>query len=103
MVATDIDGVARQVTAIVIEHHGCVPEDNAGDGVRPAAAMGGAGAGVTGFFGFGPTIGASFNITLICYRDTCDIGVNVDTSAVPDSDVLLECLREGFEEVIAIG
>ncbi|AGZ50509.1 wax ester/triacylglycerol synthase domain-containing protein [Mycobacterium kansasii] len=62
-----------------------------------------AGAEVTGFFGFGPTIGASFNITLISYRGTCDIGVNVDTSAVPDHDVLLESLREGFEEVVALG
>ncbi len=62
-----------------------------------------AGAEVTGFFGFGPTIGASFNITLISYKESCDIGINVDISAVPDSDVLLECLREGFEEVIAIG
>ncbi|OOK70417.1 hypothetical protein BZL30_6110 [Mycobacterium kansasii] len=40
---------------------------------------------------------------MISYRGTCDIGVNVDTSAVPDHDVLLESLREGFEEVVALG
>lgn len=57
------------------------------------------GARVTGFVAFGPTIGASFNITLISHVDVCNIGINVDTSAVPDHDLLLECLREGFAEI----
>lgn len=62
-----------------------------------------AGAELTGFFAFGPTVGASFNITLISYRDSCDIGINIDTSAVPDCTVMLECLQEGFDEVLALG
>ena len=62
-----------------------------------------AGAKLTGFFAFGPTIGAAVNITLISYGDSCDIGINIDTSAVPDYDALLGCLREGFDEIIALG
>lgn len=54
-------------------------------------------------FAFGPTIGAAFNITLISYGDSCAVGINIDTSAVPDYDVLLACLRERFDEIIALG
>ena len=62
-----------------------------------------AGSKITGFFAFGPTIGASLNVTLLSYNGTCDIGVNIDTAAVPDPDVLLECLQEGFAEITALG
>jgi WS/DGAT/MGAT family acyltransferase len=59
-----------------------------------------AGAKVEGYYPFGPTIGASVNITLLSYVDRCCVGVNCDAAAVPDSDVLMECLREGFDEVL---
>lgn len=62
-----------------------------------------AGGEVTGFFAFGPTIGSAMNATLMSYRRRCDIGVNVDTAAVPDSDVLLSCLQEGLDRVCALG
>ena len=62
-----------------------------------------AGSKITGFFAFGPTIGASLNTTLLSYRGTCDIGINIDTAAVPDPDVLLECLQESFAEITALG
>jgi diacylglycerol O-acyltransferase / wax synthase len=52
-------------------------------------------------YAFGPTIGSSVNVTLLSYRDTCCIGVTIDTAAVPDPDVLLTCLDEGFAEVLA--
>jgi WS/DGAT/MGAT family acyltransferase len=58
-----------------------------------------AGAEVSGIFAFGPTIGASVNVTLVSYQGTCDIGINVDCAAVADPEVLVDCLREGFEEV----
>ena len=61
------------------------------------------GAKVNSFYGFGPTIGAALNVTLMSYCGTCYIGVNVDTGAVPDPGVLMDCLREGFDEVIAVG
>jgi diacylglycerol O-acyltransferase len=61
-----------------------------------------AGGKVTGLCAFGPTIGASLNTTLLSYAGTCHIGVNIDTAAVPDPDVLLACLRESLAEVTAM-
>jgi diacylglycerol O-acyltransferase / wax synthase len=61
------------------------------------------GARVEGFYAFGPTIGAAVNLTLVSYCGTCFVGVNVDTGAVPDTDVLLEDLADGFGEVLAVG
>jgi len=60
------------------------------------------GARVLGYYPFGPTIGAAINVTLLSYVDVCCIGVSCDTAAVPDPDVLVDCLREGFEEVLAL-
>ena len=39
----------------------------------------------------------------ISYDGTCHVGVNVDTGAIPDHAAMLECLREGFDEVIGLG
>jgi diacylglycerol O-acyltransferase / wax synthase len=62
-----------------------------------------AGSKVTGMAAFGPTIGTSLNTTLMSYAGTCHIGVNVDTAAVPDPDVLLACLQESTAEIAALG
>jgi hypothetical protein len=35
--------------------------------------------------------------------DQCCIGINADTSAVPDPEVLTSCIRGGFDEVLAVG
>jgi WS/DGAT/MGAT family acyltransferase len=61
-----------------------------------------AGAEVSGFFAFGPTIGAALNATLISHHGTCDVGVNMDTAAIPDPEVMGECLDQGFAEVVAL-
>jgi diacylglycerol O-acyltransferase len=58
-----------------------------------------AGAKVTGFYAFGPTIGTALNTTLLSYAGRCGIGVNIDTAAVPDPDLMLACLSEGFAEI----
>lgn len=60
------------------------------------------GARLTGFFAFGPTIGASLNLTLVSYIGHCDIGVNIDTAAVPDPELMVRCLEEGFAEIAAL-
>jgi hypothetical protein len=62
-----------------------------------------AGSKVTGMFAFGPTIGTSLNTTLLSYAGTCDIGINIDTAAVPDPQVLLACLQESAAEITALG
>ena len=60
-----------------------------------------AGAGVDSFYAFGPTIGAALNVTLMSYCGTCFVGVNIDTGAVPDPGVLMECMRDGFDEILS--
>ncbi|MFI5042043.1 MAG: WS/DGAT domain-containing protein, partial [Acidimicrobiales bacterium] len=61
-----------------------------------------AGARLERYVAFGPTIGSSVNFTLLSYDGTCCVGINIDAAAVPDHDVLMECLREGFEEVLTL-
>jgi hypothetical protein len=39
-------------------------------------------------------------VTLFSYDGSCCIGITVDTTAVPDHELLVECLSEGFAEVI---
>lgn len=51
---------------------------------------------------FGPTAGSSLNATLMSYDGVCCIGVNLDTAAVTDTELFMRCLREGFDEVLAL-
>ena len=60
-----------------------------------------AGARIGGLVAFGPPLGAALNVTLLTYLDRASIGVVTDTRAVPDPDVLMACLQEGFAEVLA--
>jgi WS/DGAT/MGAT family acyltransferase len=60
-----------------------------------------AGAPVQRFYPFGPTAGSAVNITLMSYNGVCCIGINTDGAAIPDPDVFLDCLRQGFDEVLA--
>jgi diacylglycerol O-acyltransferase len=53
-------------------------------------------------YAFGPTIGAAVNVTLMTYVDTCALGINVDTGAIPDYEAFLDCLVAGFDEVLAL-
>jgi diacylglycerol O-acyltransferase / wax synthase len=62
-----------------------------------------AGAPVHGYHAFGPTTGAAVNVTLVSYRGTCGVGCTIDTAAVPDPEKLMACLRDGFDEVLALG
>lgn len=61
-----------------------------------------AGAAVRMQYAFAPTIGAALNVTLLSYVDTCAIGINMDTSAIPDPEVLYDCLVAGFDDVLAV-
>lgn len=60
------------------------------------------GAAVRMQYAFGPTIGAAVNVTLLTYVDTCALGIDVDTGAIPDYDLFHECLVAGFDEVLAL-
>jgi diacylglycerol O-acyltransferase / wax synthase len=61
-----------------------------------------AGARITGYYAFGPTIGAGVNATLMSYAGICNIGLNVDTGAIDDPDLFLTCLTEAFHDVLAL-
>jgi WS/DGAT/MGAT family acyltransferase len=70
-------------------------------GPRFAVYLGGAK--IERMFPFGPPAGAAVNVTLYSYDGTCHIGVNCDRAAVPDAELLTECLEAGIEEVLAAG
>jgi hypothetical protein len=53
-------------------------------------------------YAFGPTIGSAVNVTLLTYCDTCALGIDVDTGAIPDFEEFYDCLVEGFDEVLAL-
>ena len=36
------------------------------------------------------------------YVDTCALGIDADTGAIPDYEVFYECLVAGFDEVLAL-
>lgn len=62
-----------------------------------------AGAKVEREYAFGPPSGSAVSFALVSHVDTCCIGVNVDTTAVRDPQRLVSCLRESFDEVLALG
>jgi hypothetical protein len=55
---------------------------------------------VMAVYPFGPLAGAAVNVTLLSYQNELNIGVNVDPVAVPDVDVLIECLRMAYDELL---
>ncbi len=61
-----------------------------------------AGARVERLYAFAPPAGAAFNVALISHCDTCCVGIVIDTTAVPDPELLLGCLHAGFGEVLAL-
>lgn len=61
-----------------------------------------AGARVEAQFPFGPLAGAALNITLLSYGNDLNIGIASDPAAVPDPDVLVSSLQEGFDEILSL-
>ncbi|MFN8036300.1 MAG: wax ester/triacylglycerol synthase family O-acyltransferase [Acidimicrobiia bacterium] len=51
-------------------------------------------------YAFPPMLGSAVTVSLISHGDAACIGVTTDNLAVPDGDVLVECLREGWEELL---
>ena len=52
---------------------------------------------------YGPTVGTAVNCALLSYDGVCGIGISVDSAAVGDPALMTECIREGFEDVLALG
>jgi WS/DGAT/MGAT family acyltransferase len=61
------------------------------------------GAEIEKIYAFGPLSGTSTNVTLLSHSGTCCVGVNVDTAAIPDPEVLIASLRQSFGEVLSLG
>ena len=61
-----------------------------------------AGASVESLVPFGPRVGSALNLTLLSYQENAGIGINSDPDAIPDTELLLDCLGAGFEEVLAL-
>ena len=89
----------NQVTGGMLKHVDFLASDV--PGIDQPVWLGGAR--MLAFYPFGPTLGAATNVTLMSYDGSCCIGVNTDAGAVDDPDVFLECLREGFDEVLVLG
>jgi WS/DGAT/MGAT family acyltransferase len=45
----------------------------------------------------GPLLGVAFNLTLLSYDHSLDMGVNVDTAAVAEPELLRDCLVKAFK------
>jgi len=86
----------RAVTGAMLKHVDFVASNVPGSPVPVYIA----GALMRRYYAFGPTIGAALNITLMSYAGVCCIGVNCDTGAVTDPGTLVECLAEGFDEIL---
>jgi WS/DGAT/MGAT family acyltransferase len=61
-----------------------------------------AGARITRMYPFGPAPGSAVMVTMISHDGLCCIGVNADHAAIPDPERFTDCLREGFDEVLAL-
>ena len=61
-----------------------------------------AGAQIEAMFPFGPLAGAAVNVTLLSNCDDVHLGINCDLAAVPDPEVLRDCIRDAFDEILEV-
>ena len=61
------------------------------------------GAKILANFPMGPTGGTAFNVTLMSYAGSLDMGVNIDAAAIDDPGLLRSCLEDAFGELVAAG
>jgi diacylglycerol O-acyltransferase / wax synthase len=50
----------------------------------------------------GPRPGVPAMVAMVTYDGTCCIAVNFDPEAITDPAAFSTCLREGFDEVLAL-
>jgi WS/DGAT/MGAT family acyltransferase len=51
-------------------------------------------------YAIGPLAGVAYNLTLLSYNNHLDMGVNIDTAAVTEPELLRECLEKAFADLI---
>jgi diacylglycerol O-acyltransferase / wax synthase len=62
-----------------------------------------AGARVDENYPIGPTGGTAFNLTLLSYAGSLDMGLNIDAAAVEDPVLLRTLMEESFAELVSAG
>ena len=62
-----------------------------------------AGARVDENYPIGPTGGTAFNLTLLSYAGSLDMGLNIDAAAVEDPVLLRTLMEESFDELVVCG
>ena len=60
-----------------------------------------AGAEVLQNYPVGPLAGVAYNLTLLSYHGSLDMGVNIDTAAVTDPELLRAFLEQAFADLVA--
>lgn len=50
----------------------------------------------------GPLGGVAFNLTLLSYNHSLDMGVNLDRAAVTEPELLRTCLERAFDDLLAV-
>src|SRR4051795_6897842 len=60
-----------------------------------------AGAEILQNYAVGPLAGVAYNLTLLSYNHSLDMGVNIDTAAVTEPVLLRECLEKAFADLLA--
>ena len=61
-----------------------------------------AGCRVLGMYPLGPRPGIAVMAAMITYDGTCHLGLNLDAATFPDAELFERCLRQGFDEVLAL-
>jgi diacylglycerol O-acyltransferase len=51
---------------------------------------------------FGPVPGVALMVVLFTEGGICYVGVNYDTASITETDLFAQCLREGFDEILAL-
>lgn len=69
----------------------------------PAHATFMAGAEIIASYVFGPLPGPALMTVLYTQSGACSVGVNCDAAAVTERELFAKCLRDGFDEVLALG
>jgi diacylglycerol O-acyltransferase len=60
------------------------------------------GARIEANFPMGPRAACAVNVTLLSYRDSLDMGLNIDPAAVSDPATLIDCFDESFGALLDV-
>jgi hypothetical protein len=50
----------------------------------------------------GPLAGVAFNLTLLSYNHSLDMGINLDRAAVTEPELLRRCMERAFSDLLAV-